>query len=129
MRVFVTGATGVIGYRLLPLLTSKGHEIIGPARSDSAGSSSPPSHCRAWPSSTPRPDTTPDIGRDCCLKQHKLSIPVPDRLGHGCRFPAINAMRRSPKVSLPGDEAKRQGRRYPFKDPGVCHGIPYRHPK
>ncbi|WP_405065101.1 NAD(P)-dependent oxidoreductase [Kribbella sp. NBC_01510] len=33
MRVFVAGATGVISRRLLPLLTSQGHEVIGLARS------------------------------------------------------------------------------------------------
>jgi nucleoside-diphosphate-sugar epimerase len=33
MRVFVAGATGVIGRRLLPLLTSRGHEVVGLARS------------------------------------------------------------------------------------------------
>jgi nucleoside-diphosphate-sugar epimerase len=36
MRVFVAGATGVIGRRLLPLLISQGHEVIGLARSNSA---------------------------------------------------------------------------------------------
>ncbi len=37
MRVFIAGATGVIGRRLVPLLTSKGHEVIGLARSYGAG--------------------------------------------------------------------------------------------
>ncbi|MEV0291475.1 MULTISPECIES: NAD-dependent epimerase/dehydratase family protein [unclassified Kribbella] len=35
MRVFVAGATGVIGRRLLPLLSLKGHEVVGLARSAS----------------------------------------------------------------------------------------------
>jgi nucleoside-diphosphate-sugar epimerase len=33
MRVFVAGATGVIGRRLLPLLTAAGHEVIATTRS------------------------------------------------------------------------------------------------
>ena len=33
MRMFVAGASGVIGIRLLPLLTSQGHEVVGMTRS------------------------------------------------------------------------------------------------
>lgn len=34
MRIFVAGATGVIGRRLVPLLVSAGHEVAGTTRSD-----------------------------------------------------------------------------------------------
>jgi nucleoside-diphosphate-sugar epimerase len=38
MRVFLAGATGVIGRRLVPLLVDGGHEVVGMTRSpDSAG--------------------------------------------------------------------------------------------
>ena len=33
MKVFVAGATGVVGRRLLPLLTSAGHDVVGMSRS------------------------------------------------------------------------------------------------
>ena len=33
MRVFVAGATGVIGVRLVPLLVAAGHEVVGMTRS------------------------------------------------------------------------------------------------
>ena len=33
MKIFVAGATGVVGRRLLPLLTSAGHEVVGMSRS------------------------------------------------------------------------------------------------
>ena len=33
MRIFVAGATGVIGTRLIPLLVAQGHEVMGMARS------------------------------------------------------------------------------------------------
>jgi nucleoside-diphosphate-sugar epimerase len=37
MHVFVAGATGVIGRRLVPVLRSAGHDVIGLARSPEAG--------------------------------------------------------------------------------------------
>lgn len=37
MRVFVAGATGVIGVRLVPLLVAAGHEVTGMTRSPAKG--------------------------------------------------------------------------------------------
>jgi 2-alkyl-3-oxoalkanoate reductase len=39
MRVFVTGATGAIGTRLVPRLIAHGHEVVGTSRSDRRASS------------------------------------------------------------------------------------------
>ena len=36
MRVFVTGATGVVGRRLIPILRGQGHDVTAVARSDDA---------------------------------------------------------------------------------------------
>ena len=36
MRIFIAGATGVIGRRLVPLLTAQGHQVTGLARTDAA---------------------------------------------------------------------------------------------
>jgi uncharacterized protein YbjT (DUF2867 family) len=37
MRVFVTGATGVIGRRLVPILGRRGHDVAAVARDPASG--------------------------------------------------------------------------------------------
>jgi nucleoside-diphosphate-sugar epimerase len=34
MRIFIAGATGAIGKRLVPLLADRGHEVVGMTRSE-----------------------------------------------------------------------------------------------
>lgn len=34
MRIFIAGATGAIGKRLVPLLVERGHEVVGMTRSE-----------------------------------------------------------------------------------------------
>jgi nucleoside-diphosphate-sugar epimerase len=36
MKVFVAGAAGAVGKRLLPLLAERGHELVGLTRSDAS---------------------------------------------------------------------------------------------
>ena len=40
MKIFVAGATGVIGSRLVPLLVDGGHEVVGMSRSPRGPSAS-----------------------------------------------------------------------------------------
>ena len=51
MRIFLAGASGVIGVRLIPLLVSQGHVVAGMTRSPEkvalAAASSGPSRCSA----------------------------------------------------------------------------------
>ena len=36
MRIFVAGASGVLGWQLLPMLAAHGHQVVGMARHTSA---------------------------------------------------------------------------------------------
>ena len=47
MRVFVAGATGAIGRRLIPMLVTAGHDVVGMTRS--------PDKARECSSSVPSP--------------------------------------------------------------------------
>ena len=60
MRVFVAGATGVVGQQLVPILTAAGHEVTGTTRSPAKAAALKPPARRpssstgwtAWPCST-----------------------------------------------------------------------------
>ena len=55
MRVFLAGASGVIGVRLIPLLVRDGHEVAGMTRSPGKAAGRRRSAPEAGPSpSTPR---------------------------------------------------------------------------
>ena len=61
MRVFVAGATGVLGRELVPLLVARGHEVVGMTRTASKQDA-----LRAWGRgrSSPTPSIpTPSPGR------------------------------------------------------------------
>ena len=48
MRVFIAGATGAVGSRLVPLLVAAGHEVIGTSRSAERLGDIEAAGARAW---------------------------------------------------------------------------------
>ena len=61
MKVFVAGATGVIGWQLVPLLMSAGHDVTGMARRSTTIPRRSPRGCPRSPpcSARHRPGTCP----------------------------------------------------------------------
>ena len=58
MRIFVAGASGLIGVRLVPLLVEAGHEVAGMTRSPVATSATAPS-----PNAVLTPPVVPEPAR------------------------------------------------------------------
>ena len=77
MNVFVTGGTGYIGSRLIPLLARRGHRVLALARPGSE--SHLPGDCRAMIGNVLDPDTyAPDAaGADCLVHLAGVSRPTP----------------------------------------------------
>ena len=77
MNVFVTGGTGYIGSRLIPLLARRGHSVLALVRSGSERRL--PGDCRAVIGNVLDPDTyAPDAaGADCLVHLAGVSRPTP----------------------------------------------------
>ena len=61
MKVFIAGATGALGRRLVPLLVAEGHDVTGMTRTpEKRGFSATSALARSWPTrSTRRPWPAP----------------------------------------------------------------------
>ncbi|MBT9386218.1 SDR family oxidoreductase [Pseudooceanicola sp. CBS1P-1] len=57
MRVFLTGATGFIGARILPELLARGHEVLGMTRSEAGAESLRAAGATPWMASLEAPET------------------------------------------------------------------------
>jgi len=92
MRIFIAGATGVIGIRLVPLLVADGHEVTGMTRStQKAGAlrelGARPAVCDVYDADDLR-DAVVEAGADAIIH---LLTDLPDDMDEIDRFAAANA--------------------------------------